>query len=128
MYRWQAKEILKSSVPTTVGVVTASPVSLEIDIPGDPNTLRIEALVSGINHVGTQTLLVEQRLHDGSFVAISGASVAVTTTGMAVILISPLNPAYATLLPMSDKIRVSLTQTNALDSLTLSSIKAFRLV
>lgn len=119
--RWQGKEKI-SKTTATAGATTAV-ISYEIPIAGDPTLVRVEAVVSAINHVGTQKVILQQLLADGTWVAITGIETAFTTTGTVVVL---LNRSHTSVIPISDRIRVAVTNGNASDSVTFSSVRIYR--
>jgi hypothetical protein len=119
--RWQGKEKL-SRTTAVAGAVTAA-ISHELPIAGDPTLIRVEAVVSAINHVGTQKIILQQLLADGTWAAVTGIETAFTTTGVVVVL---LNRSHTSVIPLSDRVRVAVTNGNASDSATFSSVRIYR--
>jgi hypothetical protein len=116
--RWQATEEVKVTTETS-GVVTALPVSHEWAHFGDPTMVRVEVVVSAATHVGTQTLILQQ-YSGGAWVTLQSA--AFTAASTQVFLINS-DTSFKAVIPVSGRMRVVLTQDNAGDKATISSIK-----
>jgi hypothetical protein len=122
MSRWERMEVAKAST-AYVGVLTAEPVSYDVMIVSDPCYLKAEVILTDVTHVGTQTVALQQLLANGTWADVKTSTF--TAAGTAVFLI---NESDTTLVPLAEKVRIALTQTDAGDEATIASIKLHRAV
>lgn len=122
MSRWERMEVAKASTAYE-GVLTVEPVSHAVMIVSDPCYLKAEVVITNVTNVGTQTIALQQLLAGGTW-----ADVKTGTFTAAGIVIFLINESDTTLVPLAEKVRIALTQTNAGDKATIASIKLHRAV
>jgi len=119
MSKWKGTDELVNMNPIA-GVVTASPISFPVALAINPDSARADVVVSAITAAGTQTLLL-QEYRAGAWVTIKSATYSATGT-----IVMRINLSDTGLIPMSQQIRLAVTQDAAGASTTFSSATIYR--
>ena len=124
MSKWFGNEKLFSNLSgvANVGAVTTA-LTPSIISAINPSLLRVDVVVSAVSVAGSVTLNVEHLVDNTTWVAVK--TLAITASGLKTITINPITD--AAILPLSSPVRVSVTGTNAADSVTFTSVFVHRI-
>ena len=117
MSKWVGKNYCNVTT-ATLGVTAGTVVTDIIKCDIDPSQLRVDANVAAVSVTGSVTLSLEQLLAGTTWTQVTTMSL--SATGITSLVLNTVH--NSTLVPLSGPLRLSVINTNALDTVTFTSI------